>query len=453
MMIQRFYRQAVSGLALAALLAGCGGGSGPSAVQAPTLTQNVSKAAGAALSTPKTLLNIPANALSQDSLIAVTDDPNDLPSAAKTAALIASVKIAATGGATIASGTPLTLTLPDSRANQYPVYVYKVDGSVFTEIFATPLVSNSAPRSQSYFPVTLFGTYAIYNASLGTLPATPQPVVVGIAPLENAALYGAVRLRVNNLFREQRSGAGAYSGGAAAEHVSVSIGGITARATYANFTGESLQGFTGGAVDFAVPYGLSAGPQPLVLTVSGVSSPPFMVHISNTHPFAVLNFGLTRAVAELRQDKAPLTVANFVGLATGKKTWIPKYLSGAALKTAGIASNQPLYDYKTFFRAAPGFARIGDPITDLVSPPSDWTAGNGFGGFTIPFEDTGLRNVAGSLAMWHFNSSLAGDAPTPTASTPAARKSSSINRTIPLLMSFATAAARLRAAMPSSGRS
>ena len=91
-------------------------------------------------------------------------------------------------------------------------------------------------------------------------------------------------------------------------------------------------------------------------------------------------------VAELFEDDAPGTVANFVGLITGTKEWTdPK--TGSKVK-------RPFYDGLTFHRVVPDFViQGGDP------------AGNGTGGpgYTIKCETQGKRqkHERGSLSMAH----------------------------------------------------
>jgi len=83
-------------------------------------------------------------------------------------------------------------------------------------------------------------------------------------------------------------------------------------------------------------------------------------------------------------DKAPVTVDNFIGLATGAKDW-KNPSSGATMH------NKPLYDGTVFHRVIPNFMiQGGDPL------------GNGTGGPGYSFRDEQSDltfNVAGRLAM------------------------------------------------------
>lgn len=88
---------------------------------------------------------------------------------------------------------------------------------------------------------------------------------------------------------------------------------------------------------------------------------------------------------KLFSDKAPKTVANFVGLASGEKAWKDP-------KTGKEAKGTPLYDGTIFHRVIPNFMiQGGDP------------AGNGTGGPGYRFEDefqSGLKfDRPGLLAM------------------------------------------------------
>jgi len=87
---------------------------------------------------------------------------------------------------------------------------------------------------------------------------------------------------------------------------------------------------------------------------------------------------------ELFADKAPMTVANFIGLATGKKSWQNP-------KTGSVEKGKPLYDGLTFHRVIDGFMiQGGDPL------------GVGSGGPGYRFGDevnNGLTMKPGTLAM------------------------------------------------------
>jgi peptidyl-prolyl cis-trans isomerase A (cyclophilin A) len=87
---------------------------------------------------------------------------------------------------------------------------------------------------------------------------------------------------------------------------------------------------------------------------------------------------------ELFHDKAPIAVASFVGLATGKKPWKNP-------KTGETATNTPYFDGLTFHRVIPGFMiQGGDPLGMGVGGP----------GYTFDNEiDRSLKMEAGTLAM------------------------------------------------------
>lgn len=87
---------------------------------------------------------------------------------------------------------------------------------------------------------------------------------------------------------------------------------------------------------------------------------------------------------ELYGDKAPATVANFIGLATGKKSWMNP-------KTGTVEHGKPYFDGLTFHRVIPGFMiQGGDPL------------GEGYGGPGYNFDDEiwqGQHIQPGVLAM------------------------------------------------------
>lgn len=87
---------------------------------------------------------------------------------------------------------------------------------------------------------------------------------------------------------------------------------------------------------------------------------------------------------ELFGDKAPMTVANFVGLATGKKPWKNP-------QSGQIETDKPYFDGLTFHRVIPGFMiQGGDPT------------GSGAGGPGYSFDDEFADDLTmgpGALAM------------------------------------------------------
>ncbi|QRO02912.1 peptidylprolyl isomerase [Archangium violaceum] len=72
--------------------------------------------------------------------------------------------------------------------------------------------------------------------------------------------------------------------------------------------------------------------------------------------FATLETSEGDIVVKLLSKDAPLTVANFVGLATGEQTWRDP-------KSGEVKQNTPLYQNVIFHRVIPGFMiQGGDPL-------------------------------------------------------------------------------------------
>jgi peptidyl-prolyl cis-trans isomerase A (cyclophilin A) len=100
--------------------------------------------------------------------------------------------------------------------------------------------------------------------------------------------------------------------------------------------------------------------------------------------YATLKTSMGDVVLRLFDDRAPKTVANFVGLATGAKEWTdPKNQEKV---------KRPLYTGTIFHRVIPGFMiQAGDPL------------GNGTGGPGFRFEDEFHADLkhskAGTLSM------------------------------------------------------
>lgn len=87
---------------------------------------------------------------------------------------------------------------------------------------------------------------------------------------------------------------------------------------------------------------------------------------------------------QLLETKAPMTVANFVGLATGKKPWLDP-------KTGKLQKNKPYYDGLIFHRVIPDFMiQGGDPTGTGSGGP-----GYQFGDETSP----DVKMAPGVLAM------------------------------------------------------
>jgi peptidyl-prolyl cis-trans isomerase A (cyclophilin A) len=70
--------------------------------------------------------------------------------------------------------------------------------------------------------------------------------------------------------------------------------------------------------------------------------------------YAVIETSMGTITVQLLADKAPKTVAHFIGLATGQKAWRDP--------RNGSMRHSPLYDGATFHRVVPGFLiQTGDP--------------------------------------------------------------------------------------------
>jgi peptidyl-prolyl cis-trans isomerase A (cyclophilin A) len=100
--------------------------------------------------------------------------------------------------------------------------------------------------------------------------------------------------------------------------------------------------------------------------------------------YAIVQTSMGNIELELDDKNAPLSVENFVGLATGEKEWTNP--SGAKVKA-------PLYDNTIFHRVIPGFMdQGGDPMGTGMGGP----------GFTIPDEfpkQRGMHFAKGTLGM------------------------------------------------------
>jgi peptidyl-prolyl cis-trans isomerase A (cyclophilin A) len=84
---------------------------------------------------------------------------------------------------------------------------------------------------------------------------------------------------------------------------------------------------------------------------------------SGTKLLAQIDTNLGTIHCELFGDKTPMTVANFVGLATGQKPWLNP-------KTGDVEQNKPYFDGLTFHRVIAGFMiQGGDPLGQGIGGP------------------------------------------------------------------------------------
>jgi peptidyl-prolyl cis-trans isomerase A (cyclophilin A) len=115
--------------------------------------------------------------------------------------------------------------------------------------------------------------------------------------------------------------------------------------------------------------GSSTAPKSTV-TKPAAAKPATATTAASTAPVqAVFETTLGNITCTLFPDKAPITVDNFIGLATGKKDW-KNPASGATMHS------KPLYDGTVFHRVIPNFMiQGGDPL------------GNGSGGPGYSFRD------------------------------------------------------------------
>lgn len=108
---------------------------------------------------------------------------------------------------------------------------------------------------------------------------------------------------------------------------------------------------------------------------------------------AKLVTSLGSIVVRLEEAKAPNTVANFVGLATGAIEWQDP-VSGEAQQ--GV----PFYDGLLFHRVIRNFVvQVGDPKTRYDDLRDEWGTGNPGYAFEDEFNPTLRHNRAGMLSM------------------------------------------------------
>jgi peptidyl-prolyl cis-trans isomerase A (cyclophilin A) len=95
---------------------------------------------------------------------------------------------------------------------------------------------------------------------------------------------------------------------------------------------------------------------------AGTAKPP-VHHAASGPPIAVIDTTVGKMHCALFPNKAPIGVANFIGLATGTKDW-KNPMSGATMH------NKPLYDGTIFHRVIPNFMiQGGDAKGDGTGDP------------------------------------------------------------------------------------
>lgn len=148
----------------------------------------------------------------------------------------------------------------------------------------------------------------------------------------------------------------------------------------------------------AVAVAQSAPPEPTVPPATPASAqapvelpdaPSTVAHelppAAPTGPTILFDTSMGRLTCKLFDKEAPLTAANFIGLATGTKMWTDPV-------TSKQIKNQPFYDGTTFHRVIPGF---------MIQGGDRLGSGEGDAGYYIPDEiSPSLRfDVPGRLAI------------------------------------------------------
>lgn len=128
--------------------------------------------------------------------------------------------------------------------------------------------------------------------------------------------------------------------------------------------------------------------------MSGPEFPP--INVAGTGQlYARLHTTQGVVVVALEEERAPNTVKNFVGLATGTMTW-------RDAKTGEAMQGAPMYDGVRFHRVIPGFmVQVGDPLSRHADAGTRARWGTGGPGYR--FEDEFHRDLkhdrGGMLSM------------------------------------------------------
>ena len=87
------------------------------------------------------------------------------------------------------------------------------------------------------------------------------------------------------------------------------------------------------------------------------------VNVAPNGPTVVFDTSMGRITCQFYQKQAPITVANFIGLATGSKDWTDP-------ATKKVQHKKPMYDGTTFHRVIPEFMiQGGDPTGTGMGDP------------------------------------------------------------------------------------
>jgi peptidyl-prolyl cis-trans isomerase A (cyclophilin A) len=123
----------------------------------------------------------------------------------------------------------------------------------------------------------------------------------------------------------------------------------------------SLCGFAAAQTSTSAPKSTTAKPsaaKPATTTAKPAAAPVAKQPIQATFQTTAGDINCT-----LFPDKAPVTVANFIGLATGTKDWKNP-------SSGGTMHNKPLYDGTIFHRVIPNFMiQGGDPLGNGTGDP------------------------------------------------------------------------------------
>ncbi len=136
------------------------------------------------------------------------------------------------------------------------------------------------------------------------------------------------------------------------------------------------------ATSTPAPTGQAPAPAETLPDAPASNAPPVL---QPTGPTAVFDTGMGRITCKLFEKEAPETVANFIGLAEGKKDWTDP-------TTHKKMHNKPLYNGTVFHRVIPEFMiQGGDPTATGMGDP-------GYS-FKDEFNDNLNFDVPGRLAM------------------------------------------------------